>query len=46
MMGIIRIIAYETILSLTEQLHETTNRQEALMEEWQELNETLEALEQ
>ena len=37
--------AYETILSLTEQLHETTKQQEALMEEWQTMNETLEAME-
>ena len=37
--------AYETILSLTEQLHETAQQQEALMEEWQALNEALEALE-
>ncbi len=34
--------AYETILALTEQLHENTQRQEALMEEWQALNEALE----
>ncbi len=37
--------AYETILSLTEQLHETTQQQEALMEEWQRLNEELAEME-
>ena len=37
--------AYETILALTEQLHETTKQQETLMEEWQTLNEALEAAE-
>ena len=37
--------AYETILSLTKHLHETTQKQEALMEEWQRLNETLEEME-
>ncbi|MBR6313289.1 MAG: ABC-F family ATP-binding cassette domain-containing protein [Clostridia bacterium] len=38
--------AYETILSLTEQLHETTTQQEALMEEWQSLSEALTEMEE
>lgn len=33
---------YEKILELTNQLHENTEKQEALMLEWQELNERLE----
>lgn len=36
---------YEKILSLTDKLHETTERQEQLMLEWQELTEELEKLE-
>lgn len=36
---------YEKILSLTDKLHETTNKQEQLMLEWQELTEELEKLE-
>ncbi len=36
---------YEKILSLTDKLHETTEKQEQLMLEWQELTEELEKLE-
>lgn len=36
---------YERILSLTDELNETTNKQEELMLEWQELTEELEKLE-
>lgn len=36
---------YEKILSLTDKLHETTNKQEQLMLEWQGLTEELEKLE-
>lgn len=36
---------YEKILSLTDKLHETTNKQEQLMLEWQELTEELEKIE-
>ena len=36
---------YEKILTLTDKLHETTEKQEQLMLEWQELTEELEKLE-
>lgn len=36
---------YEKILSLTDELNRTTNKQEELMTEWQELTEKLEQLE-
>ncbi len=36
---------YERILKLTEELNETTKKQEDLMLEWQELTEELEKLE-
>lgn len=36
---------YERILELTDKLHETTEKQEQLMVEWQELTEELERLE-
>ena len=36
---------YEKILSLTDELNQTTNKQEELMLEWQELTEELEKLE-